>query len=445
MNFNKELEALESELIASLQELIRIKSVGEDGGAHPFGDGPHECLVACLALGEKLGFRTASVDDMAGYVEYGEGEEMIAVLGHVDVVPEGDGWNYPPYGAVIDNGRMYGRGTVDDKGPTVAAFYALKAIKDAGVPFSRRIRIIFGLDEEKGSRCIKHYVAKGEELPVMGFTPDGFYPIINGEKGIVTVTFAKKLSADAKRRIASFSAGIASNVVPEFARAELTFAPEGELPEKVKAEGNVISAAGVNAHGSTPELGENAIGRLFIALDRLSLDGDWGETIKFLAENIGMQTRGENLNIAHKDEASGDLTLNLGVAKLEEDTLSLTINMRYPVTSHIDAFFPNLVKKMAEGGFAEVSHTHKNALYMPPDSDLIRCLAKVYEEQTGQAAELISMGGGTYAKAMPNTVAFGPIFPGDEVVEHKPNEYVELDKLMKNANIIAAAMYEMAK
>ena len=188
MNFNRELDALESELIASLQEVIRIKSVGEDGGEHPFGDGPHACLEACLALGKKLGFRTASVDDMAGYVEYGEGDEMIAVLGHLDVVPEGDGWNYPPYGAVIDNGRMYGRGTVDDKGPTIAAFYALKAIKDAGVPLSRRIRIIFGLDEERGSRCIKHYVQKGEELPVMGFTPDGEYPIIYAEKGILNAT-----------------------------------------------------------------------------------------------------------------------------------------------------------------------------------------------------------------------------------------------------------------
>ncbi|MBE5785001.1 MAG: dipeptidase PepV [Clostridiales bacterium] len=445
MNFNRELDALESELIASLQELIRIKSVGEDGGEHPFGDGPHACLEACLALGEKLGFRTASVDDMAGYVEYGSGEEMIAVLGHVDVVPEGDGWNYPPYGAVIDNGRMYGRGTVDDKGPTIAAFYALKAIKDAGVPLSRRIRIIFGLDEEKGSRCIKHYVAKGEELPVMGFTPDGEYPIIYAEKGIVNATFARKLSADAKRRIASFNAGIASNVVPEFAKAELSFEIESELPEKVTAEGKVLSAAGVNAHGSTPELGENAIGRLFIAMDKLGFDGDWGEAVKFIAENIGMQTRGESLGVARRDDVSGDLTLNMGLAKLEGDTLSVSVNIRYPVTIDFDGFFKVLVSKMAEGGFEEVSHTHKKALYMPPETELIRCLQKVYEEQTGEPARLISMGGGTYAKAMPNIVAFGPIFPGDEAVEHKPNEYVELDKLMKNAKIIAAAMYEMAK
>ena len=109
MNFDRELDARKGELIESLQELIRIKSVGEEAGAHPFGDGPHACLMACLALGERLGFRTASVDDMAGYVEFGTGEEMVAVLGHLDVVPEGDGWKYPPYGAVIDNGSTYGR------------------------------------------------------------------------------------------------------------------------------------------------------------------------------------------------------------------------------------------------------------------------------------------------------------------------------------------------
>ena len=277
MNFDRELDARESELIESLQELIRIRSVGEEAGAHPFGDGPHACLMACLALGERLGFRTASVDDMAGYVEYGSGEEMVAVLGHLDVVPEGDGWNYPPYGAVIDNGRLYGRGAVDDKGPTVAALYALRAIADSGVALSRRIRVIFGLNEEKGSLCIKHYVNKGEELPVMGFTPDGEYPIINGEKGIVTATFVRRLSADGAKRIAAFSAGIAANVVPEFATAELTFAPEGKLPEKVSATGTRVEARGVNAHGSTPELGENAIGRLLLALDGLGLSGDHGE------------------------------------------------------------------------------------------------------------------------------------------------------------------------
>lgn len=445
MNFDRELDARESELIESLQELIRIRSVGEEAGVHPFGDGPHACLMACLALGERLGFRTASVDDMAGYVEYGSGEEMVAVLGHLDVVPEGDGWNYPPYGAVIDNGRLYGRGAVDDKGPTVAALYALRAIADSGVALSRRIRVIFGLNEEKGSLCIKHYVNKGEELPVMGFTPDGEYPIINGEKGIVTATFVRRLSADGAKRIAAFSAGIAANVVPEFATAELTFAPEGKLPEKVSATGTRVEAHGVNAHGSTPELGENAIGRLLLALDGLGLSGDHGEAVHFLAEHIGMETRGKSLGIALSDDISGDLTLNFGVAKLEGDTLSVTINIRYPVTRKLEEFYPALVAKMAEGGFTETSLAHKQALYMPPESELIRCLSKVYEEQTGEPAQLISMGGGTYAKAMPNTVAFGPIFPGDEAVEHKPNEYIELSKLMKNAKIIAAAMYEMAK
>ena len=445
MDFNKQLDALQDELIQSLQELIRIKSVGEEAGAHPFGDGPHECLMACLALGEKLGFRTASVDDMAGYVEYGQGDEMIAVLGHLDVVPEGDGWNYPPYGGVIDNGRLYGRGAVDDNGPTVAAMYALKAIADAGVPLSRRIRVIFGLNEEKGSLCIKHYVQKGEELPVMGFTPDGEYPIINGEKGIVTAVFSRKLGAEGEKRIASFHAGIASNVVPEFASAELTFAPEGALPQKVSAEGKTLSAKGVNAHGSTPELGENAIGRLFLAMDGMGLSGDHGDAIHFLAKHVGMETRGESLGIALKDDISGDLTLNMGVAELKGDTLSVTINIRYPVKRKFEEFYPALKAKMAEGGFEETSLSHKNALYMPPESQLIRCLAKVYEEQTGEAARLLSIGGGTYAKAMPNIVAFGPIFPGDEAVEHKPNEYVELDKLMKNAKIIAAAMYELAK
>ena len=206
-----------------------------------------------------------------------------------------------------------------------------------------------------------------------------------------------------------------------------------------------IEAAGVSAHGSTPEQGENAIGRLALALSQLPLDGDLADCMAFLADRIGLETRGESLGLAMRDDLSGDLTVNLGVAAFAEDTLSLTLSVRYPVTKTYDMAHPRLERAFSLGGFHETKMKHKAAIYMPPESELIRKLAKVYEEQTGDKAVLKSIGGGTYAKSIPNLVAFGPVFPGDEIREHKPDEYMEVERLLQNAEILAAAIYELAK
>lgn len=453
MDFKPYIRAHADELIKSLQKLIRIPSVenlGEDGT--PFGRDVHRCLMAALVLCEKLDIRPVNMDNQLGWCEYGEGDEMIAVLGHLDVVPAGDGWTHDPFGGEVVNGRIYGRGTMDDKGPLVAALYALTAIKASGVPLSRRIRILFGLNEETGCRDMKYYLANGGEVPLMGFTPDGEYPIINGEKGIMNCTYAKKITPSGAYKLRRFEGGTASNVSPAFAFAELECPPEAVgiiAANKVSVtpiEGGIrVEATGVSAHGSTPEQGENAIGRLAMALAQLPLEGDLLDTIAFLADRIGMETRGESLGLAMRDSLSGDLTVNLGVAAGDAHGLSLTLSVRYPVTKTFDDAAPRLRAAFRLGGFDETAMVHKAAIYMPPEKELIQKLSKVYEAETGQKAELKSIGGGTYAKCIPNLVAFGPIFPGDEVREHKPDEYMEVERLLQNAEIIAAAMYELAK
>ena len=206
-----------------------------------------------------------------------------------------------------------------------------------------------------------------------------------------------------------------------------------------------VEAEGVAVHGSTPELGENAIGRLAMALAQLPFTGETGECLAFVSERLGMETHGESLGLAMRDGISGDLTMNVGVASFENEALSLTFSVRYPVTLPYELVYPRLKRGFTLGGFTENEMTHAAAIYMPPESELIRRLSKVYEEQTGEKAELKSIGGGTYAKSMPNLVAFGPIFPGDEVREHKPDEYMEIERVLQNAEIIAAAMYELAK
>jgi succinyl-diaminopimelate desuccinylase len=408
-----------------------------------------------LDTGKSLGFTVRNLDNQAGWCEYGAGTEMVAVLGHLDVVPAGEGWNGDPFSGDIRDGKVFGRGSMDDKGPTVAAFYALRALKESGLPLRRRIRILMGTNEETGSADMKYYLAHGGEKPVMGFTPDGEYPVINGEKGIVNVTFSRHLHQLGPMRLKKISGGSAPNVVPASAAAELE-CPDGMLgkiravlPGKtacVPISGGVrIEARGVGAHGGTPEQGENAIGRLFLALNALPLEGELKEAVRFLAEKIGMETGGESLGIALQDEVSGRLTFNLGTVEGDETGLTCCVNYRYPVTKTLADCGPKIQAELEAGGFQVVKQTHKASLYISPESELVTKLLRVYGEETGLPAFPKSIGGGTYAKAMPNIVAFGPVFPGDEVREHKPDEFIEVDRLMQNAQIIARAMYELAK
>jgi succinyl-diaminopimelate desuccinylase len=454
---DKKVVEMQEEIIKSVQEVVRIKSVEEEAKqGMPFGEGVHNALLYCLESSRSLGFKTVNVDNMIGYAEYGTGDEMIAVLGHLDVVPEGEGWTYPPYAAEIHDGKIYGRGTTDDKGPLMGALYALKAIKDLNIPLKRRVRVFFGLNEETGSQCVKHYVDKGEEMPVCGFTPDAEYPIINGEKGIVTCKFKRKLVQDGNLILKWIKGGVAANVVPDYAEAAI-IAPQNEIQNvKKSAEGIkeivieekndllIIKSYGISAHGSTPEKGKNAISHLIMFLGMLNFSKDTKEFFDFYNKHIGLDVNGVNLGIGLEDEISGKFIFNLGVISGNQNEIIIDINMRYPVTSTYEEFIDIFNEKMSLGKLQELFLRHKKSLYVSPDTEFIKKLQKVYEEKVGGTADLISIGGGTYAKAMKNVVAFGPIFKGEPMVEHKPDEYIEIDSLIKNVQIMAAAIVELA-
>ena len=428
-NFDEYIDASAEEMTASLAAAVRKKSVfEEDGSPYPFGRGVHECLEYVLSLADSMGFRTCNMDDRCGWCEYGEGEEMIGILTHLDVVPEGTGWTVEPFGAEIKDGRMYGRGTIDDKGGAISSLYALKAIKDSGLPLKRRIRILFGCDEERGCGDMKYYRENGGEIPVLGFTPDGNYPLINGEKGLIIEKYRCSFEPGFIR---SLSGGNAENQVPDYACAVL-------------ADGTKIEATGVNAHGAMPWEGENAIGKLFLKLAELPLEGKLKKAVDFVACKIGTETRGESLGVHLHDDISGDLSFNMGTVSGDESSMTIGVNYRYPVTMHFEDCGPQVKKQFEEAGFELVSAMREERLYVPADSFLVRSLLAVYKDYTGEDAEPLSIGGGTYAKTIPNIVAFGPIFPGDEVREHKADEFILLSRLMDVAKISARAMFILA-
>ena len=458
--------SMQQEIIQSTQEILRIKSVkGEVEKGKPFGSGIHEALVYALKLSEDFGFVTKNFNGYAGHAEFGKGEEVIGVLVHLDVVPEGTNWTYPPYGAEIHDGKIYARGAIDDKGPAIAALYAMKAIKDLNLDINKKIRIIFGTDEESGWGCMKYYFQK-EKAPSCAFTPDADFPVIHGEKGIVVFDLIRKLQGGAcgdGLRIQSIKGGNRANMVPDYCEAQLVCA-EGDLGSvrehlaktlsstgyslEITEKNSVftIKSYGISAHGSTPEQGKNAISQLMVFLSHLQLQAcDASEFVKLYAENIGMEFNGESIGCGFEDEASGKLVFNVGVIDFTEESVRVTVNIRYPITYQLETIYEGIRNALGSSGVEISEIDHMKPIYMPKDHVLIQRLMKVYREITGDPSEPITIGGGTYARAMENAVAFGPLFPGQPELAHQKDEYIDIDHLMKITYIYAQALYELAK
>ena len=462
---NRLIDSMQDDLVKSVQKLVQIKSVkGEKQLSCPFGEGPAKALAEALRIGQNLGFKTKNINNYVGYVEYGIGEKMIAILGHLDVVPEGTGWDFPPYAAEINQGKIYGRGTMDDKGPILAALYGLKAIKEAGIKIPYRVRIIFGTNEESGSRDIKYYLEQGGEIPIVGFTPDGDYPVVNSEKGILffdaVKVFRKK---DFPITVKYIKGGLAANMVPAYCEAKLQIRNNllkkeiirkleqfiRESGYQIEIEQNdeclILKSKGIAAHAMEPEKGKNAIMQLVCLLNTIDLGStDVANYIHWLVENIGMENNGYSLGINCKDD-NGKLTLNLGIANINEDQAMVRINPRYPHSFKGSDILVK-IKDKAKITNIKIENVMDNPpLYVHPNHPLIKTLIQVFEEQTGQRGKPLAMGGGTYAKSMPHIVAHGPRFPGAPTVEHQPNEYIKIEELILNAKIYAHAIYELSQ
>lgn len=468
INWLEEVEKRRDSLIKDTQEFLQINSVLNEEEASPkapFGKGIEEALQYLLHKGETDGFLTKNVDHYAGHIEHGQGDELVGILCHVDVVPEGDGWTDEPFSAAIRDGKIFARGAIDDKGPTMAAYYALKIVKDLDLTLSKRVRIIIGTDEESSWQCVGHYF-KYEEMPTVGFAPDADFPIIYAEKGLGDIELQLDFHGEAPpsgRTLLTFDSGRRLNMVPDHAKAvlevsegkdDITHAFNEYLSEKgieggYTKEGNALflSIKGVSAHAMEPDNGINAGYHLAAFLHTVDLDEKGKSYVGFISEKLAFDSRGEKLSIAYHDDITDDLTINTGVFRYnrEESIGTLGVNIRFPVTCDTKETESLLRKEAEENGFSINKFNVAPAHHVPQDHGLIQTLQKVYEEQTGEKAELLSIGGGTYARSLEAGVAFGPLFPGREDVAHQKDEHIFIEDLVKATAIYAQAIYELAK
>ena len=463
---NKELQ------IQCLQDLVSIKSVvsnpvmTKNGEVYPFGKGVQDAFAYTLKLAKDMGFETKNVDNYGGHIDYGYGEETVGILGHLDVVPEGDGWTFDPYSGAVAGDYIYGRGTTDNKGPVIAALFAMKALKEAGYEPEKKIRLILGLDEETNWDGM-HYYFSHEKKPDYGFTPDAEFPALNGEKGILTFDFAKKIakSTSGGLELRSLTGGSAANMVPEKARAVVK-AEDKSVYEQIKAyaasfredtgyklhvkgmgKSLELTTEGISAHGATPEAGKNAISIMMAFLGKLNFSNDdINVFIDFYNQHIGFDYYGENLGCGFSDESSGKLTLNAGVIHFEKQAVTLTINVRYPVTFSEEQVYEAILPVAEKFDLGLIKGKARAPVFMAPDSPMIKALMEVYQKHTGDTESRPRViGGGTYARAAENIIAFGAMFPGDPDFMHQKDERLSIERFMMMTKIYADAIYQLSQ
>lgn len=453
--FDEKIDEYKNEILNTLSDLIRYPSVSEesDNPEVPFGKNCNEVLEAFLNKAESLGFRTKNVDNYCGYIEFGEGSELVGIVGHLDVVPalEEDGWTTPPFEPSIRDGKLYGRGSIDDKGPVVASLYAMKTIMDT-TKVNKRVRLFVGLNEEKNWKCINHY-KEIEEWPSIGFSPDANFPAIYAEKGIMSVSLKKSFYLNDVEIINIDCKNNAINVVPKYASITLRFTREPRvLPDTDKVKVNSLSSQtvmiesfGTASHASHPELGDNAIKNL---VEYLLVNFSHPSTYLFDLINKGFFDLYSPAFLSESkiEDESGMLSSNVASMSYENGNLIFKTNLRVPVTYSLDDIF-NLYFKLKDI-YPDIELDKfgiQEPLYVEKDSHLVKTLVDIFNKKTGSNAEPIAIGGGTYARAFKNFVSYGANFPGDTDMCHQVDEFVYIDKLITSAKIYAEAIYELAK
>lgn len=449
MNYHKLCKPYHKDALLTLSRLCSIESVHDESTVEegaPFGEGVKKALGYVADFAEHLGFEVDRCDGYCTEISYGDEEgPLVGIYAHADVVPATGEWKYPPFEATLDNGILYARGSSDDKGPLVAAFYAMKALKDNGLIRGYKVRMVVGGNEETGSQCLKYYFGKlGKKHCDYGFTPDSDFPLIYAEKGTAPFTAHKDVDLSP---ITKMEGGAATNAVCDkldvyLPRDEKLIAnlkeKKIEFVEDGEGKDYHITFLGKSAHGSTPERGVNAAIIAFGALGSF-----YDNAFLRLLETLLKDHNGRNFGGYNDSPELGESTYNYGIVSYDGKKLSFTVDYRYGESANPEEAVECFEKKTTMK--VEREEGHKILLY-PLDSPLVKTLMRAYRKGSHDLfSKPLAIGGGTYAKECDNTVAFGSAFknhPGDI---HSPNEYMYLKDFHKQMEIYARAIHMLGR
>ncbi|WP_028783506.1 dipeptidase PepV [Thalassobacillus devorans] len=444
-----------------VKRILRIPSVYEDDERYPFGKPVDDVLKEMLSIGQEDGFSVKNISGYAGHIEYGHGKGLIGILGHLDVVPAGGGWSSNPFEPVIRDGKLFARGAQDDKGPVMAAYIAMKLLKDQGFEPKKRVRLIIGTDEERDWQGIDYYFRQ-EEMPEFGFSPDASFPVIHAEKGLIDGYLrlpSFNQSPDNVIQVESMKGGDRLNMVPETAKAKLQVSAAYNLEEEFKGflhtrqvKGEInrygnkveVNIKGKGVHASKPEQGINAVIDLAKFLKQLPLSKEAKEFFSWLAVQFG-ETTGANFGINAQDKASGALTINLGSFAYQNGDITAGINIRYPVTSDGEGIINKMKETAAIQKGSYELYDHLFPLYMDEDHPGVKTLLDIFNKQTGSERRAEAIGGATYARALKAGVAYGAMFTDSPDTAHQTDEHVRMDDMIKAIAIYAEAIYQLSK
>ncbi|RIP34035.1 dipeptidase PepV [Staphylococcus gallinarum] len=464
--WREKVQEYENQIIEDLKGLLAIESVRDDNKAsteNPVGPGPRQALDYMYKIAERDGFGTHDVDHIAGRIEVGAGEDVFGILCHVDVVPAGEGWDTNPFDPVVTEDKVIARGTLDDKGPTIAAYYAVKILNDMKVNWKKRIHIIIGTDEESDWKCTDRYF-KTEEMPALGFAPDAEFPAIHGEKGISTFDVIQNDQAEEQDEpeyeLRSFISGQRYNMVPDEAKAHINvkenmtdviqkfeqFLVENHLEGESSVDSGVLvlNVQGKAVHGMDPSIGINAGLYLLNFLAQLDLDKSAADFVDFSEKYLFNSHFGEKMGMKYHTEIMGDVTTNIGVIEYNNTKGGkFGINLRYPEGFEFDEAMSRFTKEIAELGFSIELGKNQVPHYVEKDDPFVQTLVQAYRNQTGDESEPYTIGGGTYARNLDKGVAFGAMFDDSEDLMHQKNEYITKKQLFNATSIYLESLYAL--
>lgn len=459
-----------NEMVNTLSSLIKIPSVFSNDvkpGA-PFGENIAKGLKAILDLGADMGFTVKNVDGYAGEIQLNDGENMIGILCHSDVVEPGDGWDTPPFNPTLIGNNLYGRGAIDDKAGIVCALFAMKHLKDNNlIKKNFSIRLIVGTDEELGWNDMRYYKTHAERFPNVSLVLDANFPVIYCEKGLWDFDLTWRSPNNAAKQskpiqLISLTGGDARNAVPSKATAVLSsesvepvisflkkYASDNHIGCTITTEKNIITitTSGISVHAMWPEKGKSAINALISLLSCLpEQEFSEYEFVKQYMLAIGNDFTGNKLNIDCSDEESGSLTFVVGQINYNKEISEYTLiaGLRYPSSKDFKTISDKMILNISNYGFNIHSVDHLAPVFFKKDNPIIKTLMDAYVETTGDKHnEPLAIGGATYSRALPNAIAFGPLFPWEKEIAHEPNEFVNIYNLEKACDVVIAALIKL--